>query len=204
LFVIIIGMRKIINYPDPVLREVCQQVTEVNETLKTEIKDLVETLRDGQIGAGLAAPQIGITKRFFGVVDELNRKEIKLFINPRVTQTFGQQKTYVKMVMDKGKDEDFLEGCLSFPDFFGTVKRFLKIGVEWDEVENDRLVTKKKIIEGFEALVFQHESDHLDGILFVDHIKAEGGLLYKMMGKDMVRWSVDKVIEKEKEKFSNF
>ena len=52
-------------------------------------------------------------------------------------------------------------------------------------------------MEGFEAVVFQHEADHLDGVLFVDHIKNDRGKLYKFMGKKMVDWSVDKVLEKE-------
>ena len=101
--------------------------------------------------------------------------------------------------LEDGGEEDFLEGCLSFPDFFGTVKRYLKIEAEWEVLQcrtdgSFELVKKTKIMNGFEAIVFQHEADHLDGVLFIDHIKRDGGKFYKWVGKEKIVWSIDKVI----------
>ena len=97
------------------------------------------------------------------------------------------------MVGDGEKEDDFLEGCLSFPDLFGTVKRYLKIEAHWQEMVKNKLVSRKKTMNGFEAIVFQHELDHLDGILFIDHIKRDGGKLFKFIGEKKVEWSIDKL-----------
>ena len=97
-------------------------------------------------------------------------------------------------VRDSGEAmEDFLEGCLSFPDYFGTVKRFLKIKVKWQEVLGNKLVSRSKELEGYEAVVWQHESDHLWGKLFIDYIKKEGGKFYRWNGKEMIVADISKI-----------
>ena len=152
-----------------------------------------EILEKSDNGAGLAANQIGSGKRFFGLKNSKTKKA-DIFINPRIVQAHGE-KTYPVIKLDDGGEDDFLEGCLSFPDYFGTVKRFLKIEAEWEETGGDKLVKKTRTMNGFEAIVFQHEADHLDGILFIDHIKRDGGKFYKWAEKEKIIWSVDKVIE---------
>ena len=186
-------MKKILLYPDKSLRAIAPVVTKVDLELLRDIEDLKALLDESDNGAGLAATQLGIIKRFFGLKDSETR-ETKIFINPRIVGTWGE-KTFPKLIDEDKKEEDFLEGCLSFPDFYGTVKRYLKISVEWQEVEGDKLVNKKAILQGFEAIVFQHESDHLDGVLFVDHIKRDGGKFYKWAKKKKLDWDVNKVIE---------
>ena len=79
---------------------------------------------------------------------------------------------------------------MSFPNLFGTVKRWIKIRAAWKELEDGKLVAYEKDIAGFEAVVFQHEYDHLDGILFVDHIKNDGGKLFQQEGEKMVEIGV--------------
>jgi peptide deformylase len=170
-------MRKIVLYPAKILREVLPRVTAVDEKLIRDTADLSGLLEKSDNGAGLAANQIGSRKRFFGLKNGQTKKA-DIFINPRIVQSYGLQKVYLAIKLENGEEEDFLEGCLSFPDYFGTVKRFLK-----------------KIMNGFEAIVFQHEADHLDGILFIDHIKRDGGKFYKWAGKEKILWSIDKVIE---------
>lgn len=170
-------MRKIILYPDPVLRTKTVVIEKVDEKLKGEMKELKEVLKSCENGAGLAATQIGLKKRFFGVKD-LKTKRVRVYINPKIVRTFGE-KVYTKIKDKEGKETDFLEGCLSFPDLFGTVKRYLKIEVEW-------LKQSPKILEGFEAIIFQHELDHLDGILFIDHVKEEKGKLYRWEGEERI------------------
>lgn len=179
-------MRKIVVYPAEILRQKTEEIKNVDKKLIKEIDDLKKTLKGGENAAGLAAPQIGVSKRFFGS-KELSNREPLVFINPKIEKSYGE-KVYPKIVGENKQEEDFLEGCLSFPKYFGTVKRFLEIDVSWDEIDstNQSLIRKHKSLEGFRAIVWQHESDHLDGIVFIDHIKEEGGKLYKDVGGKMV------------------
>ena len=182
-------MRKIVIYPAEILRKKTEEIKNVDKKLLSEIEDLEKILKSGDNAAGLAAPQIGLNKRFFGS-KELGKGEVKVFINPRIEVVYGD-KIYPKIVDENQKEDDFLEGCLSIPGFFGTVKRFLKIDVSWQDVEKGKLVTKNKTLSGFEAIVWQHESDHLEGIVFTDHIKEEGGKFYKDIGGKMEKWSLE-------------
>ncbi len=188
-------MKKIIIYPAEILRKKTEEIKVVDKKLLKEISELTKILKAGDNAAGLAAPQIGLNKRFFGS-KEIGNGNVFVFINPKIEKKYGE-KVYPKIIIDKrpsprnsGEDneQDFLEGCLSFPKFFGIVKRFLKIDVSWFEIDlaTQNLVKKNKTLEGFEAIVWQHESDHLDGIVFVDHIKEEGGKFYKDVDGKMV------------------
>lgn len=186
-------MKKIVAYPAKILREVLPKVLTVDKKLLEDVTNLGEILEKSENGAGLSANQIGSKKRFFGLKSGEN-KRIIIYVNPRIAKSFGT-KVYPAIKLDNGEEEDFLEGCLSFKDFFGQVKRYLKIEAEWEEIEGDKLVKKTKTMNGFEAIVFQHEADHLDGILFIDHIKRDGGKFYKWAAKEKIVWSIDKVIE---------
>ena len=111
-------------------------------------------------------------------------------------KTWGER-VYPKITANKSvKTEDFLEGCLSFPGYWGTVKRYLEIEVEWQEWNGEKFVTKNKKLSGFEAIVWQHESDHLWGKLFVDYIKKEGGKFYKQRGAEMVEADIEEMFKK--------
>jgi len=176
-------MSKIVLYPNEVLRKKVIDVVRIDSVTKKEIKQLVWELEKGENAAGLAAPQIGVSKNFFGIK---NNGKVSVYFNPKLVKTWGER-VYPKLVGENGKDENFLEGCLSFPDYFGTVKRYLKIEVEWKELKGEKFVSKKKELSEFEAIVWQHESDHLVGKLFVDYIKKDGGKFYKWNGKEMVK-----------------
>lgn len=186
-------MKTILVYPNEILREVTPKIWELNQEIEDQIDEVKKNLSVSEdTAAGLAATQLGFKTRFFGLKNRDGKTEI--FINPKLKKTFGA-KTYPMIIFNDGKKEEFLEGCLSFPNLFGTVKRFLKIEAEWDEVKNEKLETRNKILEGFEAIVFQHEAEHLDGILFVDHIKKEGGKLYRFEGEEKRKLiSVDEVL----------
>lgn len=193
-------MRSIVMYPNLVLRKKVPSVKNVAEVL-VDVADLKEVLESSENGAGLASTQLGIEKRFFGLK---NNKKVEVLINPQILGVYGE-KVYPELIKDPPLSgdfgearEDFLEGCLSFPDLYGTVKRYLKIEVEWQEILGENLVTKKKTMNGFEAIVFQHELDHLDGILFIDHIKRDGGKFYKFIGDKKIEWSIDEVVGEEK------
>lgn len=186
-------MKKIILYPAEILRKKTEEIEKVDKKLLAQIDSLKKVLEKGDNAVGLAAPQIGLNKRFFGS-KEIGDGKIGVFINPKIEKKYGE-KVYPKIIIDKRpsrrssgeeSEQDFLEGCLSFPGYFGTVKRFLKIDVSWSGVEKGKLVNKKKTLDGFEAIVWQHESDHLDGIVFIDHIREEGGKFFKDVDGKMV------------------
>lgn len=183
-------MSKILTYPNKILRKKAEEVKELNKKVLSEINSLVKKLRETENGIGLAAPQIGISKRFFGIKGEGG--EVKIFINPKIVKTIGNR-SYLKLVGEDGKEEDFLEGCLSFPNLFGTVKRYLKIKVKWQEMVGDSFIERKGILEGFKAIVWQHESDHLDGKLFMDYVKEEKGRLCKGSRDMMVDIDINSV-----------
>jgi len=174
-------MMKIVTYPAKVLRKKIPEVGEVGVNLLKEIEEVTKVLKSKEeSAAGLAATQLGFESRFFAQKEGDDNK-IVVYVNPKITKYYGS-KTYPIMVFDDGKKEEFLEGCLSFPNIFGTVKRFLKVEVEWQEIVNEKLETRNKVLEGFEAIVFQHEAEHLNGILFIDHIFEEKGKVYKFEG----------------------
>lgn len=181
------------TYPNEVLRKKTPVIMSVDAELLKEIEDLKEVLlSEKQHAAGLAAPQIGISKRFFGGITNRGKGKMRIYINPKLEKAFGER-VVPMMIFEDGKQEPFWEGCLSFPDIFGLVKRYLKIDASWSEIEDGKLVRKREILEGVQAIMFQHESEHLDGILLVDNLKKEGGKCMKMVGDKEVKWSVEKI-----------
>ncbi|HWS49022.1 MAG TPA: peptide deformylase [Candidatus Methanoperedens sp.] len=186
--------REIVMFPSKVLRTRTEQIIRVDEEFLREIEILKEMLEASENGAGLAAPQIGISKSFLGIKEG---EKVRILINPRLEASFGE-KVYPKIIDNEGNESDFLEGCLSFPDLYGTVKRYLKIKVSWEEIINKKLETRNEILEGFGAIVWQHEVDHLDGVLFVDHIKREGGKFYSWVGKKKIAADVNATLGREK------
>ena len=183
-------------YPDKSLRRKTREVKRVDGRLLENVRKISEVLKKSENGAGLAAPQIGLDSRIFAKKDP-KLGNISVFINPKIEKTYGGRDYIVlanKNEDEQEKREDFLEGCLSFPGYFGTVKRYLKIDVSWMELEEGHLVKKEASLEGFGAVVFQHETDHLDGVVFVDYIKRDGGKFLKEVGGKMVDWDVDEVL----------
>lgn len=175
---------KIVITGNPVLRQKAQKLVGIDKELLKQTEEVAQTLAAEENGAGLAAPQVGISKRFFAIKDT-KTKQIAVFINPEIKKTYGER-SYLVTENEKGEREPFLEGCLSVPAVFGTVRRYLKVEVSWQEVREGRLKKMRGVREGFEAIVFQHELDHLNGILFTDRVMEEGGKLYRQEGEKMV------------------
>lgn len=166
-------MDEIKIFPNKILRKVVTEIKSIDGDLKERIGRLKKYLTNCSNAAGLAAPQMGWNDNFFGIKGE--KGKVDIYINPKIVQTWGE-KQFLKLIStDNNQEEDFLEGCLSFPNIFGTVKRYYKIEVEW--------LDGKKIMEGFEAIVFQHELDHLNGILLIDRIKESQGRVYRIKGE---------------------
>lgn len=156
--------RKVLRLGDPVLRKISQAITE-DETKTKEFKKLIKDMFDTmkfENGVGLAAPQIGVLKRLVVVGVENSERypgtpdiEERILINPVITALAPP-------------GAGFWEGCLSVPGMRGLVERPNKIKIEWyDEKWNHH----SEIVEGYRAIVFQHECDHLDGVLYVDRLK---------------------------------
>lgn len=131
----------------PVLKQVAQPVDHVNKKMRAFIEDMAETMYKTD-GVGLAAPQVGVSKRII-VVDDGNG--LQALINPQIIKAEGSQ---------WGP-----EGCLSVPDYFGDVERYEKVTVTAIDPNNKKLRIEA---EGFLARIFQHEIDHLEGHLFIE------------------------------------
>ena len=140
-------------YPDPVLRKKVRPVEKIGIDEQKLAYDMIETMRSAK-GVGLAAPQIGVSKRIIVVEDvEGDNKVVLTLINPKITQRKGKVK--------------FCEGCLSLPGISSDVMRAEFITVEAQNLDGDLL---KINAEGLLARIIQHETDHLDGIVFIDRI----------------------------------
>jgi peptide deformylase len=124
-------------------------------------------------GVGLAATQVGINRRLFILLD---KNKPKIFINPEITKI--SHLTFSQVI--KNEDEMWMEGCLSIPKIWGFVDRPHKVTVKYQTLDqNDKLVEKEEEFEGIESAFVQHERDHLDGILFTDHVLKQNGQLYQ-------------------------
>lgn len=143
---------KILTDEDPVLRKRSKDITKITQRLRSLIKDMLETMYDAK-GVGLAAPQVGILERL--IIIDVGDGPIAL-INPRI-------------VSREGKVKD-VEGCLSLPGRNEYITRAEKVSVIGIDPSG-----KKVNMEGTDLLAraFQHEIDHLDGILFIDYLKKE-------------------------------
>ncbi|MGA2205163.1 MAG: peptide deformylase [Terracidiphilus sp.] len=147
---------KIVKYPDPVLEKPGEPVTEFNAELRKFVADMFETTYASQ-GIGLAAPQVGVSKRLTVIDLSLGKDPAQklVLINPEIT--FSEGKQYEE------------EGCLSFPEIREKVARAAKVRIraqdehgKWFEMDGEELL----------ARAFQHEIDHVDGIVFIFRMSA--------------------------------
>ena len=156
-------VREIVFVPDPVLRKKAKTVTKFDEKLQTLIDDMVETMRQAP-GVGLAAPQVGVLERVIVVEyfeneedEELEDaaeapKKLYTIVNPEITRRSTD--------LEVGT-----EGCLSVPGYNGEVERHLAVTVKGQNRHGQPVMLKLK---DWTARIFQHEIDHLNGVLFTD------------------------------------
>ena len=143
-------------YPDPVLRVKCPPVEQFDAGLRKLAADMVETMHAAP-GVGLAAPQVGVERRL-AVVDTSvgeDPSQLQILVNPEIVRREGQ--------------EADIEGCLSLPGINDKVDRPLAITVRAQDLEGKRI---ELAAEGYLARAICHEIDHLDGILFTDHLRG--------------------------------
>ena len=145
-------IRAILGFDQPILREKTKRVGRVDDSIRRLLDDLAETMIAAP-GAGLAAPQIGVGLRVCVVKGDDN--QIHQLVNPELVKGSGTQVGY--------------EGCLSYPGWVGEVPRFETVVVKGLNRKGKAVRIKS---EGFTARAFQHEIDHLDGILFTDRLTS--------------------------------
>jgi peptide deformylase len=172
---------EVLQFPDRRLRDVAApiQQAEIDEALRTLARDMAATMYD-EPGIGLAATQVAVPKRLIvmdleWVDDETETRNPRILLNPEIVHSEG-------VVISEQ------EGCLSVPDFKADVERAGRVVVrartlEWEEVEFDAT--------GLESFCFQHEIDHLNGVLFIDRISRLKRDLYVRRRKKQLRRELD-------------
>ena len=164
----------IVCIPDPILRETSAPVETFDAELKTLIADMFETMYDAP-GIGLAAVQVGVPQRLL-VIDLQEPaeeggepvKDPRVFVNPEILEESGTLVPYK-------------EGCLSIPEQYAEVLRPDRIKVRWQDANG---ATHEGEIDGLLAVCLQHEIDHLNGVLFIDHLsRLKREMLLKKLAK---------------------
>ena len=138
---------------DPVLREECEEVEEIDDELRRLASDMFDTMYSAE-GVGLAAPQVGVTRRLIVVDPREEDVTPRALVNPRVLETSEET--------DRAE-----EGCLSIPGLREVVERNAGVVVEAENLDGE---TMRIEADGLHARVLLHEIDHLDGVLFVDRV----------------------------------
>lgn len=148
-------IRPILIHPDPRLKKLCDPVTTVTDDLARLARDMLDTMYDAP-GIGLAAPQVGTTRRLI-VMDCMKAPEAPrplILFNPEVTWSSSEVSTYE-------------EGCLSIPEQYADVTRPAAVTVTWMDETG---AAREEMFEGLWATCVQHEIDHLNGKLFIDYL----------------------------------
>ena len=147
-------IRNILKYPDPELKKKSVPVTVITDKVRELVRDMAETMYAAP-GVGLAAPQIGVLQRV--IVIDISAKDeesgLIVAINPQIIHTEGE--SYEE------------EGCLSVPRYAANVRRHARVVVKYLNLEGEEETCSA---DELLAIAFQHELDHLDGVLFVDHL----------------------------------
>ncbi|MHB1397160.1 MAG: peptide deformylase [Trichloromonadaceae bacterium] len=155
------SVREILIYPDPLLKTVCTPVDQFDGAIDALVQDLLDTMIAAGHSVGVAAPQIGATRRV--VVVDVSKSKLGRDCN------HGQLVLINPQILEREGQETVREGCMSVPDYTGNVNRASTVVVEFlDRHGNDQVIRA----EGFEAIAIQHEIDHLDGLLFLDRVSS--------------------------------
>lgn len=170
-------VRKILTYPDPELKKRSLPVTVITDKTRELARDMAETMYDAP-GVGLAAPQIGVHQRII-VIDvsgKDEKPELIVAINPEIIHAEGE--AYEE------------EGCLSVPKFSANVRRHARVVVKSLNLDGEEVVVRA---DDLLAIAFQHEIDHLDGVLFIDHLSP--------LKKGIFRKRYQRALEEAKEQY---
>jgi peptide deformylase len=157
---------RIRTLPDPILRQKAKRVTRIDKSVQKLIDDMIDTLRADPNRAGLAAPQVGVLLRV--AVIELPEQELITLINPEIVKKEGE-----RIVQ---------EGCLSIPGYFGEIKRAVTVRVKAKDRYGKQFRLKG---EGLLAQALEQEIEHLDGVLYIDHLESDEKLFEAAREEDL-------------------
>jgi len=157
---------RIRTLPDPVLRQKAKRVTKIDDSIQKLIDDMIDTLRADPNRAGLAAPQVGVLLRV--AVIELPEQELITMVNPEIVKKEGE-----RIVQ---------EGCLSVPGYVGEIKRAVTVKVKAQNRNGKQFRLKA---QGLLAQALEQEIEHLDGILYIDHLESPGKLFEAVQEQEM-------------------
>jgi len=163
-------LRPILIHPDPRLKKLCPPVAEVTDDIRRLADDMLQTMYDAP-GVGLAAPQVGVLARLFVmdcVKEEGAAPRPLVLINPEITWTSDETSTHE-------------EGCLSIPEQFAEVRRPARVRMRWTGLDG---AVQEEEFAGLWATCAQHELDHLNGKLFIDHL---GPIRRQLITRRMVK-----------------
>jgi peptide deformylase len=169
-------MKSIVTTPNPVLSTPARSVISFDTRLAGLIRDMKAALRaaTNPKGVGLAAPQIGQAWRIF-VTRPTEKSQIRVFINPEIIKRSADQTDGVP------ERENKLEGCLSIPKIWGRVKRAQELTLKYHDESG---ASHEEQFSGFLATIIQHETDHTNGILFVQRVLEQKGKVYQSAKDD--------------------
>lgn len=187
----------IYGYGEPVLRKMCEEISKDYPNLKETIANMYETMYNAH-GVGLAAPQVGLPIRIF-VIDTAPFADSDDVSKEEAAELEGFKKTFInaKILKEEGDIWGFNEGCLSIPDVREDVFRHEKITIEYYDEDFNK---KTEVYDGLIARVIQHEYDHIEGILFTDHLST---LKKKLIGKKLMNIMEGKARPDYKMKLAN-
>ena len=157
------SLRTIVTLPDPVLRRKARAVTKFDKNLQTLIDDMIDTMRDAP-GVGLAAPQVGVSERVI-VVEYAEPEEVEEGEEPKEVEPKLYVMVNPEIVKSSPDTVVGVEGCLSIPTLVGEVERAQEVRIRGF---NRRGQPMKVKAEGWLARIFQHEIDHINGVVFTD------------------------------------
>lgn len=175
------SVKKIVKYGTPSLREKSKEVHKISKKIQALVEDLYDTMYATN-GVGLAAPQIGVNLRVFVIDVGMDQKTMNpiTFINPKIIKKEGAVNSY--------------EGCLSFPEAYTNVRRYSSVKVKALDIKGRPFIME--VTDGsLLARAIQHEFDHLDGVLFIDHCRnrfdADKALMEKGLNPVEEKYLID-------------
>lgn len=175
-------MLKIITVPNEILSSPTKPISKIDEKIKNLVMEMEETLvnQKNPKGVGLAANQVGENISLF-IIKPTGKAKTKVFINPKILEKKMYNVTRLKFKNNRKRPVK-LEGCLSIPRIWGSVKRSSKILIQYQDLTG---ITKKEWFNGFESVIIQHEIDHLNGIVFTQRSMEQNQKLYKEDGDEL-------------------
>ncbi|MFC1912593.1 peptide deformylase [Chloroflexota bacterium] len=166
------AIREICHLPNPVLRQKSKTVSTIDKSVQRLIDDMMETMQQAH-GVGLAAPQVGVSLRV--IVLQMPEEEPQAVVNPKIVKRSGVQ--------------EVLEGCLSFPGYHGEIKRSESVTIKGLDRQGKAIRIKGS---GLRAQALEHELDHLNGMIYIDHLESENKL-YKIEPQTSIEVSPEEI-----------